>query len=123
MTASERAAAPTIRVLPGLGGTTHRPVTIIQVRGEHDFASHAILAAALEPLAEDVVVDLTRCTFIETMVIGVIIGKALALGKHGFRLELIVPPSAAFVRRAVEQLGVRTLVMVRDEPAPLLPPL
>jgi hypothetical protein len=123
MTASGRATAPTIRVLPGLGRTTHRPVTIIQVRGEHDFASRSILAAALGPLAEDVVVDLSRCTFIETMVIGVIIGKALALGKRGFRLELIVPPTAGFVWRAVEQLGVRTLVTVRDAPAPLLPPL
>lgn len=97
MTATGRATAPSIRLLTGLGRTTHRPVTIIQVRGEHDFASRSILAAALEPLAEDVVVDLSLCTFIETMVIGVIIGKALALGKHGFRLELIAPPTAGFV--------------------------
>jgi hypothetical protein len=54
------------------------------------------------------------------MVIGVIIGKALALGKDGFHLELIVPPTAAFVWRAVEQLGVRMLVPVHDEPALLL---
>ena len=66
-------------------------------RREHDFASRRSLATALEPLEEDVIVDLSRCTFIETMVIGVIIGKAVALGKRGFRLELIVPPTAAFV--------------------------
>jgi hypothetical protein len=90
------------------------------VLGEHDFASRSILAAALEPLEEDTVVDLSRCTFIETTVVGVIIGKALALRKDGFCLELIVPPTAAFAWRAVEQLGVRTLVPVHDGPAPRL---
>jgi hypothetical protein len=96
---------------------------VVHVLGEHDFASRSILAAALEPLEEDVIVDLSRCTFIETMLIGVIIGKALALGKEGFLLELIVPPTAAFAWRAVEQLGVRTLVPVHDKAAPLLPAL
>jgi anti-anti-sigma regulatory factor len=95
---------------------------VIHVLGEHDFASRSILAAALEPLEEDVIVDLSSCTFIETMVIGVILAKALALDKDGFRVELIAPPSATFVRRAVEQLGIRSLVTVHDGPAPLYPP-
>jgi anti-anti-sigma regulatory factor len=124
MVGSPRATAPTIRVLHALGRNTPRPLTVIHVVGEHDFASRRILATALEPLEEDVIVDLSRCTFIETMVIGVIIGKAVALGKGGFRLELIVPPTAAFVWRAVQQLGVRTLVTVHDAaPTPQLPPL
>ena len=123
MVAIPRATAPAIRVSHALERTTHRPITVVHVLGEHDFASRSILATALEPLQEDVTVDLSQCTFVETMVVGVIIGKALALRKHGFRLELIVPPTAAFVWRAVEQLGVRTLMAVRDGPAPQLPPL
>ena len=123
MVGSPRATAPTIRVNHTLGRNTHRPLTVIHVLGEHDFASRSILAAAFEPLQEDVIVDLSRCTFLETMVIGVIIGKAVALGKDGFRVELVVPPTAAFVWRAVEQLGVRRLVTVHDKPTPQLPPL
>jgi hypothetical protein len=115
-----QATAPTIRVLHATAPNTRLPLTVVHVLGEHDFASRSILAAALAPLEQDVIVDLSRCTFIETMVIGVIIGKALALGKDGFHLELIVPPTAAFVWRAVEQLGVRMLVPVHDEPALLL---
>jgi DMSO/TMAO reductase YedYZ molybdopterin-dependent catalytic subunit len=120
-----RATAPAIRVLQALGPgrTRHRQLTVIHVLGEHDFASRSILAEALEPLEEDVIVDLSGCTFIETMVVGMIIGKALALRNNGFCLELIVPPTAAFVWRAVEQLGVRTLLPVHDWPASQLPPL
>jgi anti-anti-sigma regulatory factor len=110
-----RSTAPSVRVRHGLGDA-RRPITVIHVLGEHDFASRALLASALEPLQGHVVVDLAACTFIDTSVIGAIIGKALALGKVGQRLEVVVPPTGGFVSRTVERLGVRTLLPVVDAP-------
>jgi anti-anti-sigma regulatory factor len=110
-----RSRAPSVRVRQGLGNA-RRPVTVIHVEGEHDFASRSMLVAALEPLEGHVVVDLAACTFIETSVIGAIIGKGLALGKAGYRLEVVVPPTDGFVSRTVERLGVRTLLPVLDAP-------
>jgi anti-anti-sigma regulatory factor len=105
--------APRVRVRYGLGDP-RRPITVIHVLGEHDFASRSLLAGALEPLEGHVVVDLAACTFIETSLIGTIIGKAVALAKAGQQLEVVVPPTGGFVSRTVERLGVRTLLPVLD---------
>jgi anti-anti-sigma regulatory factor len=105
--------APSVRVRHGLGDA-RRPITVIQVVGEHDYASRGMLEAALEPLDGYVVVDLTNCTFIDTAVIGPILGKALAFGKTGHRFELVVPPTAPLAR-TVKRLGVPELLPVLDE--------
>jgi anti-anti-sigma regulatory factor len=107
---------PSIRVRHGLGDS-RRPITVIQAVGEHDYASRAMLARALEPVDGHVIVDLSSCAFIDTTAIGAIIGKALALGKAGHRLELVVPPTAPFARM-VDRLQVGMLLPVLDE----LPP-
>jgi anti-anti-sigma regulatory factor len=103
-------------VLQGLGDA-RRPITVIQAIGEHDYAARAMLVTALERSEGHVIVDLTTCTFIDTTVMGAIIGKALALGKAGHRLELVVPRSAPFAR-TIDQLRVSTLLPVLNE----LPP-
>ena len=114
------ARPPAIRVRHGLG-SSQRPVTVVHVDGEHDRESCGLLVEALGPLAGHVVVDLARCTFLDTSVIGAIIGKTLELGRDGYRLEVAVPPTSEFLCRTVERLGIRDLLPVRDEPPRVRP--
>jgi anti-anti-sigma regulatory factor len=109
----DEALRPTVKVRSGLR-SADTPMTVIHTIGEHDYASREILAATLEGVDGHVVVDLTRCTFIDTAVIGALVGKALALGKRGYRLELVVPRSAPFARK-VEQLGMRAFIPVHGD--------
>jgi anti-anti-sigma regulatory factor len=95
-------------------GTLRTPITVIQLVGEHDYGSRGTLVAALEPVNGHVVVDLTTCTRIDTSLIGALIGKALALGKQGYRLELVVPRTAPFAR-TIDRLRVDMLLPVLSE--------
>jgi anti-anti-sigma regulatory factor len=99
-------------------GSSRTPIAVIQLVGEHDYGSHATLVAALEAVNGHVVVDLTTCTFIDISLIGAVIGKALALGKGGHRLELVVPRTAPFAR-TIDRMRVDMLLPVLSE----LPPL
>jgi hypothetical protein len=65
--------SPSVRVRSGLGDT-RRPTTVIEAAGEHDYDSRGLLVAALEQVDGHVVIDLSGCTFIDTSVIGAIIG-------------------------------------------------
>jgi anti-anti-sigma regulatory factor len=105
-----------IRVRHGLGDA-RRPITVIEAIGAHDYGSRAMLVRALESVDGHVIVDLSSCTFIDTTVIGAIIGKALALDRVGHRLELVMPPTAPFARM-VDRLQIGMLLPVLDE----LPP-
>lgn len=108
----EPSPGPSVRVRHGLGDL-RRPITLIHAWGEHDFRSRGILTNALAPLEGHVVVDLTRCTYLDSAVIGAILGKALALGKAGYRLEVVVPSSGSISTRFA-RLGVHNLVSVLD---------
>jgi hypothetical protein len=92
-------------------GSAGTPVTVIDAFGEHDYAARGVLASTLEKCHGHVIVDLARCTFLDTAVIGALIGKALELGKQGDRLELIVPRSAPFARK-IDQLHFGTVLPV-----------
>jgi hypothetical protein len=104
MDEAHRAAnAAQVSVRHGLG-SSRRPIAVVHVSGEHDFTSRGLLWAALEPLNGDVVVDLTRCTFIDISVIGAILGKALDLGKDGYRLELVCLPPRRLHARSIDYM-------------------
>jgi anti-anti-sigma regulatory factor len=104
---------PSVRVRQGLGAA-RRPTTVIQLVGDHDHSSRGLLVAALEPIAGHLIVDLSNCEFIDTSVVGALIGKALALGKAGHRLELVVPRTAPFAR-TLDRLQIGKLLPVLDE--------
>src|SRR6476646_5364869 len=110
---SPERSRPSIRIRHGLGDA-RRPTTVIHVVGEHDYGSRSMLIEALEPVDGHLVVDLSRCTFIDKSVIAAIIAKALALGKAGHRLELVVPRTAPLAR-TVDRLQVASLMPVLNE--------
>ena len=102
-----------LRVRHGLGDA-RRPITLVEVEGDHDVASGGPLISTLEGVGGHLVVDLTRCGFIDKGVISAILGKALDLERRGYRFELVVPPSGP-LSRTVDVLGLRDVVWMRDE--------
>ena len=103
---------PSVQVRTGLG-TEHTPITVIQAVGEHAYASRWMLPSAVEKFDGHVIVDLTRCTFLDNAVISALLRKALALGKRGYRLEVVIAPFAPLARK-VERLQMANLLAVRD---------
>jgi anti-anti-sigma factor len=77
----------------------------VSLHGEHDLASSETLRAALAPLLGDLVVDLSDCTFMDSTVIAVLLGKCYDLRDEGRRLELVLPPENAAISRVVDVVG------------------
>jgi anti-sigma B factor antagonist len=95
----------------------HTPgyAAIVTLSGEHDLATSKELGAALAPIDGNVLVDLSPCEFIDSSVIGVLLGKSSTLTREGHRLELVVPAANTIVTRVVEVVGLRTLMPVHDQ--------
>jgi anti-sigma B factor antagonist len=87
---------------------------LVSLHGEHDLASSDTLRAALAPLLGDVVVDLSACTFMDSTVIGVLLGKCYDLRDEGRRLELVLPPENVAISRVVDVVGLRGLMLVHE---------
>ena len=75
--------------LPGTVELTHHSpeVAVVTMRGEHDLSTASQVARALERAAvhSDVLVDLSRCGFIDSTVIAALVKTALAAHEQGGR--------------------------------------
>jgi anti-anti-sigma factor len=98
-------------------GPTSAPsyAAIVALRGEHDLATSPEIHAALTPIAGHVLVDLSQCSFMDSAVIGALLGKYQDLQRDGHRLELVVPQSNTAVRRTIELVAIGNLITVHDE--------
>jgi anti-sigma B factor antagonist len=86
-------------------------VIVLTLIGDHDLATKPALVEALAGLAPEtaVVIDLIRCTFIDSTVIGAILGARLP---DRPRVLLVLPPDTSYVVRALSIIGVRDLLPV-----------
>lgn len=86
-------------------------VIVLTLIGDHDLATKPSLVAELAALAPDaaVVIDLTRCTFVDSTVIGAILNTRQP---NRPRVSLVLPPDTSYVVRALSVLGVRDLLPV-----------
>jgi anti-anti-sigma factor len=87
---------------------------VVELGGEHDLATSTAILAALAPLSGDVLVDLSECVFIDSVVIGVLLDKQRELEREGYRLELVLPPERVQLARIVEVVGLRNLLTVHE---------
>jgi anti-sigma B factor antagonist len=81
--------------------------TVLHLAGEIDAASSARLRALLgEQVDErlDVVIDLSRVTFIDSSGLGVLVGALRRVQEHGHRLVLRAP--TASLQRVLEVTGL-----------------
>jgi anti-sigma B factor antagonist len=87
---------------------------LVSLGGEHDLASSSELRATLEPILGNVLVDLTRCEFMDSTVIGVLLAKQKDMQREGRRLDLVVPRENAAVARVIDVVGMRELLTVHE---------
>jgi anti-anti-sigma factor len=89
-------------------------VALIVLHGEHDLGTAEAVRVSLAPLYGDVLVDFSDCDFIDSTVIGTLIGKAKELEREGHRLECIVPPERTTIARVFEIVQLGQLVTIRE---------
>jgi anti-anti-sigma factor len=93
----------------------HTPEScILTLIGEHDSASSEGLTLALV-LARDyahVLVDLTRCTFLDATILGALLTAGQRMRAADKALELIIPPRADGVYRTLELARVLPLLPI-----------
>ena len=91
-------------------------LTIVALLGEHDISSERQLSRVLDEAAKrsDVLVDLSECRFIDSIVIRVLASAARAAQGRGERLELAIPTSQVPVRRVSELARLDELVTIHD---------
>jgi anti-anti-sigma factor len=88
----------------------HPPTTcIVTLYGEHDVSSGEALSRALAaaPGYIHAVVDLARCTFIDSTLIRTLLAAATRARASGGSVELVVPAEANAVRRTLELANVQ----------------
>ena len=83
--------------------------SLLALIGEHDLGTQRELREKLEGarLAAVIVVDLTRCTFIDSTTIGALVGLQHSGLKQ--RVEVALPDPGTAPRRALELIGVQHL--------------
>ena len=87
---------------------------IVALVGEHDLHSRATLRATLAYAAEgrNVLVDLSRCTFVDSAIISLLLATQRTLQQGDGRCELIIPPESGYVTRLFEISGIAGLFHV-----------
>lgn len=89
-----------------------RYAAIVALCGEHDIATAPEVRQALERISGSVLVDLTRCEFIDSSAIGVLISASKTRARDGGSLELVVPPENTTIARTLHVAGVGDLLTV-----------
>jgi len=83
-------------------------IAVLEATGELDLHTspefRESLAGVLEDVAERVVVDLTRVTFIDSSALGVLVGGARRSAERGHELMIVCP--AGNVKRVLEITGL-----------------
>ena len=90
---------------------------VVELHGDHDLSTKVQVRNALASLAaaRRVIIDLSRCTFVDSTVIAAILTSCSANppGEQQ-RISLVTPPDTSYVNRALTVLGVRDLIAVHD---------
>jgi anti-anti-sigma factor len=91
----------------------HSPTTcVVRLYGEHDVSSREALSAALVAASgyDHVLVDLARCTFVDSTLINIMLVASRRARERGGSVELVVPSEANAVRRTLELANVQRVL-------------
>ena len=90
--------------------------TVTTLVGEHDLATEHMLVGVLASarLRPNIIVDLTRCTFVESTIFAVLFVTRSEHRQRDARLELVIPEADNVVNRAVSLLSVRDVFRVHQ---------
>lgn len=93
--------------------------TVLAVHGELDIATVEVLRAQVEDVltgsADQLYLDLSPATFIDSTGCRELVRAARGGAAHGTRVELVVPPANWRVRRVVDFMQFGALLPVHDD--------
>jgi anti-anti-sigma factor len=98
---------PRIEVDPGPEGDV-----VVRLCGDHDLSTKPRLLEALAAVrrAPGVVIDLTRCTFVDSTIIAAILHASRGGAKKGTNVSVLLPSDTSYVYRALAVAGFRELL-------------
>jgi anti-anti-sigma factor len=101
--------APAVEVDLSLPG-----VAFVTLQGAHDLSTTQSVSDAVAKAGtrRDVLVNLSECTFLDSSVIGDLVRARMELELRDRRLELIIPPKAAAVRRIADVTDLNAILRV-----------
>lgn len=85
---------------------------VVSLHGEHDITTAPEVKQTIGSIDGNVLVDLSACEFIDSAVIGVLIGGSRDLEREGRFLEIVVPPENQTVARTLDVVRMADLVVV-----------
>ena len=85
---------------------------VVVLHGDHDLSTKPQLIEALRrvPKRSRLVLDLRRCTFVDSTIIGAIFGSLQTDDPKDPRLSVVLPDDSSFVYRAYSVIGLRELL-------------
>jgi anti-anti-sigma factor len=91
-----------------------RFAALIKCLGEHDIATGLTISEALAAIHGNVLLDLSRCTFIDSTVIGLLLRDAHKRTRDGHALELVVPRENNTIARTLAIVGAERTMPIHD---------
>jgi anti-anti-sigma regulatory factor len=70
------------------------------------------ISEAIGAISGSVLVDLSDCDFVDSIIIGTLFDNAQRISKSGHRFELVVPPGSANVARTLELVHINELLAI-----------
>lgn len=94
--------------------STPAGTVVVTLVGDHDLSTRQQLLEALAGVhgKKVVLIDLERCTFVDSTIIAAIIGACRPEPPSRPRISVVLPPDTSYVYRALSVIGVRDLVPV-----------
>lgn len=107
-----------MHVGPEITSRTEGKVLVVEIRGEHDIASAPELRSALESALGEypgVVADLTPASFIDSTVLGVLLGAREQARERGCAFAVLLGAEAQLaVKRIIEVTGLAPILPVHE---------
>jgi anti-anti-sigma regulatory factor len=100
----DRRSSITVRSLPG--------GVVVALCGDHELSTKPQLLEALSHVRREqrVVIDLQRCTFVDSTIIGAILAAFQAGGSEEPNLSVVLPDDTSYVYRALSVIGLSDVV-------------
>ena len=95
--------------------TTSPTTAVLALVGEHDLAQHAMLREGIDraaSLRRQLVIDLSRCAFIDSTTISLLLYAQHEVASNGGRIALVVAPTASPVAAVVELTRLAELIHI-----------
>jgi anti-anti-sigma factor len=91
-----------------------RHATVITLSGEHDLYTKCRLLEALARASEapSLIVDLTPCVFVDSSIMGALLGACRSQSDDEQRVEFVLPDNGNQVNCTLNLMGVRALLRI-----------